>query len=81
MRFFFLLFQGPLFAATVNIYVANSDGDNITVIDPVINKVTADIKVSKNPHGIVASPDKSRFYISSESEDVLDACSTARRRR
>src|SRR6266481_5805070 len=60
------------FAGTVRIYVANSDGDNITIIDPVSNKVTGEIKVSKNPHGIVPSPDKSRFYVSSESEDVLD---------
>jgi YVTN family beta-propeller protein len=28
--------------------------------------------VSANPHGIVASPDGSRFYVSSESKDLLD---------
>ena len=28
--------------------------------------------MSKNPHGIAVSPDKSRFYVSSESENVLD---------
>ena len=59
-------------AAPVRIYVANSDDDHITVIDPVTAKVVEDIKVSANPHGIVPSPDKSRFYISSESKDVLD---------
>ena len=61
-----------LIAAPVRIYVANSDDDHITVIDPVTAKVVEDIKVSANPHGIVSSPDKTRFYISSESKDVLD---------
>ncbi len=77
MRFLFLLLSGPLFAASVHIYVANSDGDTITVIDPATNTVSDDIKVSKNPHGIVPSPDKSRFYVSSESEDVLDVVDRA----
>jgi YVTN family beta-propeller protein len=61
-----------LAAAPVRIYVANSDDDHITVIDPVSAKVVEDIKVSANPHGIVPSPDKTRFYVSSESKDVLD---------
>jgi YVTN family beta-propeller protein len=54
------------------IYVTNSDDDHISVIDPVTDKVVENIKVSANPHGIVSSPDKSRFYVSSESKDVLD---------
>jgi YVTN family beta-propeller protein len=66
------LTAASLWAAPFRIYVANSDGDNISVIDPASNTVIGDIKVSANPHGIVSSPDKSRFYISSESKDVLD---------
>ena len=62
----------PLAASTVRIYVANSAGNNITVIDPGSNKVVGDIKVSNNPHGIVPAPDCSRFYVSSETENVLD---------
>src|SRR5579863_2408662 len=61
-----------LAAAPVRIYVANSDDDHITVIDPMTAKVVDNIKVSANPHGIVSSPDKTRFYVSSESKDVLD---------
>ena len=67
----------PLAASTVRIYVANSAGSNITVIDPAANKVVDDIKVSKNPHGIVPSPDCSRFYVSSETENVLDVVDRA----
>lgn len=62
----------PLAAAPVRIYVANSDDDHISVIDPTQNKVVDNIRVSPNPHGIVPSLDKTRFYVSSESKDVLD---------
>jgi YVTN family beta-propeller protein len=62
----------PLCAGPLRIYVANSAGDNISVIDPAINRVVDNIKVSSNPHGIVPSPDGKRFYVSSEAEDVLD---------
>jgi YVTN family beta-propeller protein len=67
----------PLSAGSVRIYVANSDGDNITIIDPVTNKTAGEIKVSNNPHGIVASPDKKRFYVSSEGDNVLDVVDRA----
>ena len=59
-------------AGTVRVYVANSAGDDITVIDTATNKVAESIKVSNNPHGIVPSPDMSRFYVSSETDNVLD---------
>ena len=67
----------PLAASTVRIYVANSAGNNVTVIDPAANKVVGDIKVSNNPHGIVPAPDCSRFYVSSETENVLDVVDRA----
>ena len=67
----------PLAASTVRVYVANSAGDNVTIIDPAANKAVGEIKVSNNPHGIVPSPDKSRFYVSSETEDVLDVVDRA----
>lgn len=63
---------GPLLASSVRVYVTNSAGDNITIIDPSSNRVAGEIKVSRNPHGIVPSPDKSRFYVSSEGDNVLD---------
>ncbi|SRR5581483_4464463 len=72
MRLLTILLAGPLLAGTVHIYVANSSGDNITIIDPAENRAVGELKVSRCPHGIVPSPDKKRFYISSEAEDVLD---------
>jgi YVTN family beta-propeller protein len=62
----------PLFASSLRIYVANSDDNKVTIIDPSTDKVAGEIPVSPNPHGIVPSPDGSRFYVSSESKDVLD---------
>jgi YVTN family beta-propeller protein len=66
-----------LSAAPFRIYVANSDDDKISVIDPSTNTVVGEIKVSANPHGIVPSLDKKRFYVSSESKDVLDVVDRA----
>jgi YVTN family beta-propeller protein len=77
MKYLACLLALPLAASTVRIYVANSAGDNVTIIDPVANKATGEIKVSNNPHGIVPSPDKSRFFVSSETEDVLDVIDRA----
>jgi YVTN family beta-propeller protein len=64
--------SATLLAGTERIYVANSGGNDINVIDPATNSVTGTIKVSDHPHGLVASPDKRRLYVSSEGEDVLD---------
>jgi YVTN family beta-propeller protein len=63
---------GPLLAGTVRIYVANTDGETVSIIDPVANRVAGEIRVSKNPHAFIVSPDRKRFYSASESEDVLD---------
>jgi len=62
----------PLLGGTVRVYVTNSAGDTISIIDPAANKVIKEWKVSMNPHGIVPSPDRSRFYISSEGENLMD---------
>ena len=67
-----ILAAAPLLASSVRIYVANSDDNKITVIDPATDRVSGEILVSANPHGIVPSPDGTRFYVSSESKDVLD---------
>lgn len=72
LRFLHILISIPLLASPLRIYVANSDDNRITVIDPSSNKVAGEIMVSPNPHGIVPSPDGSRFYVSSEGKDVLD---------
>jgi len=67
-----LFVAGPLAAATVRIYVANRGGTTIDVIDPDTNKVVETIKGIESPEVVRFSPDGSRLYITSRSEDVLD---------
>lgn len=59
------------------VYVTNSKGDDVTVIDPATMKVAGTIKVGANPHGIVVSPDRRTLYISVEGTDELVAVDTA----
>jgi YVTN family beta-propeller protein len=72
MKWLVLFAVLPLAAAPIRIYVTNSAGDNVTIIDPASDRVAGEFRVSRNPHGIVPSPDGKRFYVSSETENVLD---------
>jgi YVTN family beta-propeller protein len=56
----------------VRIYVTNSAGNTVDVIDPATNKTVQTIDGIELPHGVVFSPDGSRVYISNESESALD---------
>jgi YVTN family beta-propeller protein len=58
--------------SNARIYVTNSAGDTIDVIDPATNKVVQVISGIELPHGINFSPDGARIYVSNESESVLD---------
>ena len=59
-------------ARMASIYVTNSAGDAIDVIDATTNKVVQVIHGIELPHGIAFSPNGSRVYVSNESESVLD---------
>ena len=70
-----LLFLMPLTAAAqsqVRILQSNAAGDRVHIIDPVTNKVVAEIKGIESAHGITAAPDGSRIYVSNEADDTLD---------
>jgi YVTN family beta-propeller protein len=54
------------------IYVTNSAGDTIDVIDPAANTVVQVIHGIELPHGITFSSDGARVFVSNESESVLD---------
>jgi len=62
----------PAPQALTRIYVTDSAGDAIDVIDPAANKVVQVIQGVELPHGIAFSPDAKRIYVSSESENMLD---------
>jgi YVTN family beta-propeller protein len=68
-----LLFAAvPLAAATARVYVANRGGTTVDIIDTATNKVVDQIKGIESPEVVRFSPDGSRLYITSRSEDVLD---------
>src|SRR5215211_6563048 len=57
----------------VRIIQTNSAGDNVHIIDPATNKVVGVISGIEVNHGVGASPDGNRIYISDEAESSLDA--------
>src|SRR6185295_11032946 len=67
-----LLLALPLAAGTVRIIQTNSPGDNVSIIDPVTNKVVGEIRGIEVNHGAAAAPDGSRYYISNEGNSTLD---------
>src|ERR1700722_8414079 len=62
----------PAWAGTARIYITNSAGDSIHVIDPSTNKVVQQIRGIEGAHGIAFSPDGARVYVSDEVDSTLD---------
>ena len=62
----------PAWGGAAFIYVTNSAGDSIHVIDPATNNVVQEIKGIEAAHGIAPSPDGSRVYVSNEADSTLD---------
>src|SRR3979490_122001 len=68
----------PVSAQTVRVYVTNSAGNNIHVIDPATNKVVQVINGVEAAHGIDFSPDGQRVYVSNEAARTLHVIATPR---
>lgn len=62
----------PLAAGSVRIYVTNSAGDRVHVIDAATNKVVQQIENIEIPSGVAFSPDARQVYFSCEGEHTLD---------
>jgi len=62
----------PAAAQTARVYVTNSGGDNIHVVDPAANKVVQVITGIEAAHGIAFSPDGTRVYASNEADHTVD---------
>jgi YVTN family beta-propeller protein len=67
-----LLVPMPALAGSARIYITNSAGDSIHVINPATNKVMQVIKGIEGAHGIAFSPDGARVYVSNEADSTLD---------
>jgi YVTN family beta-propeller protein len=72
LRYSLFLLALPLSAGTALIYITNSAGDSIQIVDPTTNKVVQVIEGVEVPHGVNFSPDGTRVYVTVESEGVLD---------
>jgi YVTN family beta-propeller protein len=59
-------------AASSLIYVTNSGGDNIHVVDPRTHKVVSSINGIEGAHGVAFSPDGTRVYASNEADHTVD---------
>src|SRR5215471_16155270 len=59
-------------AELVRVYITNSAGDSIHVIDPATNKVVQEIKGIEAAHGIGFATDGSKVYVSNEADSTLD---------
>jgi YVTN family beta-propeller protein len=70
--------RGPKAGGTVKLYVTNSTGDDIHVIDLGTFKVIGRIKTAAHPHGAAASADGRRFFTTVESDHTLLVLDTAR---
>jgi YVTN family beta-propeller protein len=70
----FVLAFAPLsaFASSARVYVTNSAGDSIHVVDTATNKVVQVIKGIEAAHGINFATDGSKVYVSNESTSTLD---------
>jgi YVTN family beta-propeller protein len=70
----FALLLAPLAAnaGMVRVYITNSAGDSIHVIDPATNKVVQEIKGIEAAHGIAFASDGSKVYVSNEADSTLD---------
>ncbi len=62
----------PARAAGGLVFVTNSAGDSIHVIDPATNKVVQVIGGIEGAHGITFSPDGATVYVSNEADGTLD---------
>lgn len=58
------------------LYVSNSEGDNITVIDLATYAVIGDIRVGEQVHGLCAPSDGRRLFTTIESENNLKVIDT-----
>src|SRR6266516_8110654 len=63
--------------ATRKLYVANTAGDTLSVIDLDRQEVVGEIPIGKHPHGLALSPDQRRIYCSVESARAINFLDTS----
>src|SRR5215468_3485605 len=64
-------------AGSPKAYVGLFKDDAVAVIDTAQNKVTGTISVPKGPHGLVATPDGRKVYVSSDGASTVSVIDTS----
>ena len=60
----------------LRIIQTNMAGDSLHIIDPVTNRVVAEVVGIEANHGVAAAPDGSRLYVSNEADRTVDVVDT-----
>jgi YVTN family beta-propeller protein len=66
-------------AQNLRLYVGNSRGDDVSIVDLASLKVIGDIKLGDRIHGVAVQPDGKRLFVTVESDDTLRIIDTATR--
>src|SRR5579864_7971231 len=73
------LAQGRPAAENLRLYVGNSRGDDVSIVDLNSLKVIGDIKLGERIHGVAVQPDGKRLFVTVESDHTLRIIDTATR--
>jgi YVTN family beta-propeller protein len=66
-------------AQNLRLYVGNSRGDDVSIVDLASLKVIGDIKLGDRIHGVAVQPDGKRLFVTVESDNTLRIIDTATR--
>jgi len=66
-------------AENLRLYVGNSRGDDVSIVDLNSLKVIGDIKLGDRIHGVTVQPDGKRLFVTVESDHTLRIIDTASR--
>src|SRR6267143_4038508 len=66
-------------AQNLRLYVGNSRGDDVSIVDLASMKVIGDIKLGDRIHGVAVQPDGKRLFVTVESDDTLRIIDTTTR--
>jgi YVTN family beta-propeller protein len=69
--------EGKPSAENLRLYVGNSRGDDVSIVDLASLKVIADIKLGDRIHGVTVQPDGKRLFVTVESDHTLRIIDTA----
>jgi YVTN family beta-propeller protein len=64
-------------AQSLRLYVGNSRGDDVSIVDLTTLKVIGDIKLGERVHGVTVTPDGKRLFATVESDHTLRIVDTA----